>query len=56
MGPPLTTMAGMLMRAAAMSMPGTILSQFGIKTSASKQWARARVSTESAMSSREGSE
>ena len=39
-----------------MSMPGTTLSQFGTQISASKQWARAMVSTESAMSSREGRE
>ena len=37
-------------------MPGTILSQFGTHIIASKQCARATVSTESAMSSREGSE
>ena len=36
MGPPLTTTVGMLSRPAAMSMPGTILSQLGIMTSPSK--------------------
>ena len=39
-----------------MSMPGTILSQFGMQTMPSKQCARTMVSTQSAMSSREGSE
>ena len=34
-GPPETTTVGRLRRAAAISMPGTILSQFGISTSAS---------------------
>ena len=39
-----------------MSMPGTILSQLGMQIMASKQWAAAIVSTQSAISSREGSE
>ena len=51
-----TTTVGMLSRAAAMSMPGTILSQLGTMTRASKAWAMAMVSIESAMSSRVGSE
>ena len=46
----------MFVRAAAMSMPGMILSQLGMSTKASKQCARASVSTESAISSREGRE
>ena len=37
-----------------MSMPGTILSQFGMQTSASSWCAFITVSIESAMSSREG--
>ena len=36
MGPPLMTMAGMLSRRAAMSIPGMILSQLGIRTRPSK--------------------
>jgi hypothetical protein len=39
-----------------MSIPGVILSQFGMHTMPSKQWASAIVSTESAISSRDGSE
>ena len=39
-----------------MSIPGTILSQFGTQIIASKQWARAIDSTLSAISSRLGSE
>ena len=34
-GPPETSMVGMFSRAAAMSMPGTILSQEGMRTIAS---------------------
>ena len=49
-------MVGMFTRRAPMSMPGTILSQFGTQMSASKQCARAIVSTLSAISSRLGSE
>ena len=52
MGPPLTTTAGMFRRPAAMSMPGTILSQFGMSTSPSKAWALAMASMESQISSR----
>ena len=52
MGPPLTTTVGILMRPAAMSMPGTILSQLGIMTSPSKAWPLATASMESQMSSR----
>src|SRR6202030_3113006 len=55
-GPPETTTAGMLRRIAAISMPGVILSQFEMHTSASAQWALAIYSTLSAMISREGSE
>ena len=51
-GPPLTKTQGKSSRAAAINMPGTILSQFGIKTRASKAWAKAIVSAESAISSR----
>ena len=52
MGPPLMKIAGRSSRAAAMSMPGTILSQLGTITMASKAWAVAMTSTESAISSR----
>src|SRR5262249_3267276 len=55
-GPPETKTAGMLRRAAAISMPGVILSEFEMQTMASAQWALTMYSTESAMSSREGSE
>ena len=55
-GPPETTTAGMFSRAAAISMPGTTLSQFGISTSASKPEAIVTASMESAMSSRLASE
>ena len=56
MGPPEQTMEGMLSRRAAMTMPGTILSQLGTSTRPSKPWARAMVSTLSQMSSRLGKE
>ena len=56
MGPPEQTTVGMFSRRAAITMPGTILSQLGSSTRPSKQWAAARVSTESAMSSREARE
>ena len=56
MGPPLTKMVGMSRRMAAMSIPGTILSQLGMQTMPSNWWAEIMVSTESAMSSRLGSE
>ena len=46
----------MFARAAPINMPGTILSQFGMHTIASKQCACTIVSTESAISSREGNE
>ena len=49
-------MAGMFTRMAAISIPGTILSQLPIMTSPSKQWAWAIVSTASAISSRLGRE
>ena len=55
-GPPETNTAGMLSRSAAISMPGVILSQFEMHTSASAQWALAMYSTLSAIISREGSE
>ncbi len=55
-GPPLTITDGMLSRAAAISMPGVILSQLVTRTSASSWWASAMVSIESAMSSRLGRE
>ena len=53
-GPPETKTVGMFRRSAAMSMPGVILSQFEMHTSASAQCAFTMNSTESAMSSREG--
>ena len=56
MGPPVTTMQGMFMRSAAMSMPGTILSQVPSITMPSKRWASVMTSMESAMISRDGSE
>ena len=55
-GPPERKIVGRFTRAAPMSIPGTILSQFGMQIMASKQCARAIVSTASAMSSREGNE
>ena len=51
-GPPEHTMAGMFILAAAITMPGTILSQFGTRTAPSKAWAMTMVSVLSAMSSR----
>ena len=54
--PPDTTIVGRLRRSAAISMPGTILSQLGTRTSASKGWAVAMTSIESAMSSRDARE
>ncbi len=53
-GPPETKIVGMLQRMAAMSMPGTILSQLGMQMRASNWWALTIVSTESAMISRLG--
>ena len=55
-GPPDTKTVGMFSRMAAISMPGVILSQFEMQTSASTLWALAMYSTLSAMISREGSE
>ena len=51
-GPPDTNTQGRFSRAAAISIPGTILSQLGMNTSASNAWARAMHSTLSAISSR----
>src|SRR5690606_20137399 len=56
MGPPETNTVGMLSRMAALSIPGVILSQFEMHTSASAWWALTMYSTESAMISREGNE
>ena len=55
-GPPLQKMEGMFTRRAAMSIPGTILSQLGMNTKPSKGWALAMISTESAICSRLGRE
>ena len=55
-GPPETNTTGMFNRIAAISMPGVILSQLEMHTSASAQWALAMNSTESAMRSRLGRE
>ena len=52
MGPPEQTTAGTFMRTAAMTMPGTILSQLGTSTIPSNWWARNMVSTLSQISSR----
>src|SRR6201997_1769509 len=54
MGPPETNTVGMLSRSAAISMPGVILSQLEMQTSASAQCALTMYSTLSAISSREG--
>ena len=56
MAPPDTNTTGMLSRRAASSMPGVILSQFEMHTSASAQWAFTMYSTLSAMTSRLGNE
>ena len=56
MGPPLTTRDGMLSRAAAMAMPGMILSQLVSRRSPSRACPWAMISMESAMSSRLGRE
>ena len=53
-GPPETKITGMFSRRAAISMPGVILSQFEMHTSASAQWALTMYSTLSAISSRDG--
>jgi len=55
-GPPLMKIVGMSTRMAAMSIPGTILSQLGMQIMPSKAWATTIVSTQSAISSRLGSE
>ena len=55
-GPPETNTVGMLRRSAAISMPGVILSQLEMQTSASAQCALTMYSTASAISSRLGSE
>ena len=56
MGPPEQNTVGKSKRAAAMNIPGTILSQLGIITRASNWWAFATHSTLSAISSRVTSE
>ena len=53
-GPPETNIVGMFRRSAAISMPGVILSQFEMHTSASAYGALHMYSTLSAMMSREG--
>ena len=55
-GPPETKMVGMFRRIAAISMPGVILSQLEMQIIASAVCALTMYSTESAISSREGSE
>src|ERR1700761_9340628 len=55
-GPPDTNTVGMFSRMAAMNMPGVILSQLETQISASAQCALTMYSTESAISSRLGSE
>ena len=55
-GPPETTSAGRFRRRAAMSIPGTILSQLGMKTMPSNPWAMAIDSQLSAINSRDASE
>ena len=55
-GPPETKTVGMFSRRAALSMPGVILSQLEMQTSASAQWALTMYSTLSLIRSREGSE
>jgi hypothetical protein len=55
-GPPETKTTGMFRRIAAISMPGVILSQLEMHTSASAQWALTMYSTLSAIRSRLGSE
>ena len=56
MGPPETKIVGMSRRIAAINMPGVILSQLEMHTSASAQWALTMYSTLSAMRSRLGRE
>jgi hypothetical protein len=55
-GPPETNTTGMFRRIAAINMPGVILSQLEMHTIASAQCALTMYSTESAISSRLGSE
>ncbi|SPU26665.1 Uncharacterised protein [Candidatus Bartonella washoeensis] len=55
-GPPETKIVGIFNRKEAINIPGVILSQLEIQTSASAQWALTIYSTESAMISREGKE
>src|SRR5699024_6800094 len=55
-GPPETKMVGMFKRKAALSMPGVILSQLEIQTSASAVCALTMYSTASEMISRDGRE
>ncbi len=55
-GPPDTKMVGMFRRIAAISIPGVILSQLEMQTSASAQWPFTMYSTLSAMRSRLGNE
>src|ERR1700733_15316060 len=55
-GPPETNTVGMFSRIAAISMPGVILSQLETQIIASAQCALTMYSTESAISSRDGSE
>ncbi len=55
-GPPDTNTVGIFSRMAAISMPGVILSQFEMQIMASAQCAFTMYSTESAISSRLGSE
>ena len=55
-GPPETKMVGMLTRIAPIIMPGTILSQFGMQIIASNRCPSIIVSTQSAISSLDGSE
>ena len=56
MGPPDTNTVGMFSRMVAISIPGVILSQFEMQIIASAQCALTMYSTESAISSRLGSE
>ena len=55
-GPPETKITGMFRRREAINIPGVILSQLEMQTIASAQWALTMYSTESAISSRDGSE
>ena len=55
-GPAVTIIDGIFVLAAAISIPGVILSQLESRTKPSSWWAFATVSTQSAIKSREGSE